>query len=278
VSRAYIRLDPAFDERKESYPDGPFAALVATFCLSEHQPQRGRFRSLDYLARLLGRRGRHLAYLVAHGDVIELPDGRIYVDGWDEWQEGDWKVAERVARIRGREKRTPPVTVPVTVDVTLHPPKAVETDSLDKRSGAEQRLSGGGDSPPPSQPDEWDDPEMPVVQWLAQHGCYIPPGKGYHQHLITGVERHGAPAVIEVMEKMSRAGAKNGDVRGFVFDSIELLDKQSRPTVLELVKDDSQERVKSSMNRRVENTQRMLHESGHHQDAPNPACPICSAA
>lgn len=105
MTRAYIRLDPAFDEHKESYPDGPYAALVATLCLAEHQPERGRFRSTDYLRRLLGRRGRHLAYLLEHGDLLELPDGRVYVDGWDEWQEGDWKVGERVARIRHRARR-----------------------------------------------------------------------------------------------------------------------------------------------------------------------------
>lgn len=104
MPRAYLRLDPSFDERKEAYPDGPYAALIATFCLAEHQPQRGRFRSREYLARLLGKRGRHVPYLLEHGDIVAQPDGRIYVEGWDEWQEGDWKVAERVARIRERKR------------------------------------------------------------------------------------------------------------------------------------------------------------------------------
>jgi hypothetical protein len=104
MTRHYIRLDPAFDERKEAYPDGPYAALVAALCLAEAQPDRGRFRSADYLRRLLGKRGRHVPYLMAHGDLSELPDGRLYIDGWDEWQEGDWKVAERVQRIRNRPR------------------------------------------------------------------------------------------------------------------------------------------------------------------------------
>jgi hypothetical protein len=102
MTRAYIRLDPAFDERKEAYPDGPYAALIATLCLAEAQPMRGRFRSVAYLKALLGKRGRHLPYLIEHGDVEVLPDGRPYLVGWDEWQEGDWKVGERVARIRNR--------------------------------------------------------------------------------------------------------------------------------------------------------------------------------
>lgn len=104
MTRAYLRLDPAFDEHKESYPDGPYAALIATFCLAEAQPNRGRFRSAEYLRRLLGKRGRFVAYLIEHGDLVEQEEGRVYVEGWDEWQEGDWKVAERVSRIRNRPR------------------------------------------------------------------------------------------------------------------------------------------------------------------------------
>ena len=139
MPRAYLRLDPAFDERKESYPDGPYAALVATFCLAELQPQRGRFRSLDYLSRLLGKRGRHARYLVEQGDLTILDDGRVYVDGWDEWQEGDWKVSERVHRIRNRKTVTPDVTVPVTVDVT--PDVTVARQSVS--GSGKQSISGG---------------------------------------------------------------------------------------------------------------------------------------
>lgn len=102
MTRAYIRLDPQFDERKESYPDGPYRALVACLCLAEAQPVRGRFRSLGYLKNVLGRTGKHVPYLVEHGDLIVLTDGRVYIEGWDEWQEGDWKVGERVRRIRAR--------------------------------------------------------------------------------------------------------------------------------------------------------------------------------
>lgn len=105
MTRAYIRLDPAFDERKADYPDGPYAALIACFCTAELQPLRGSFRSLAYLKVLLGKRGRHVKYLVDHGDLIVLPDGRVYVDGWTEWQEGDWRVGERMARLRHRLHR-----------------------------------------------------------------------------------------------------------------------------------------------------------------------------
>lgn len=129
MTRAYIRLDPAFDEHKYEYPDGAYAALVGTLCLAELQPERGRFRSVDYLRRLLGKRGRWVNYLLEHQDVIEMPDGRAYVDGWDQWQEGDWKVTERVHRIRTR--RNAPANADVTVDVT-----ATRLDSAAQLSGA----------------------------------------------------------------------------------------------------------------------------------------------
>lgn len=105
MSRAYLRLDPGFDEHKESYPDGPYAALVCVLCLAESQPQRGRFRSERFLRALMGKRARHLTYLLEHDDLVPLPDGRLYVDGWDEWQEGDWKVGERLERVRIRRER-----------------------------------------------------------------------------------------------------------------------------------------------------------------------------
>lgn len=104
MTRAYLRLDPAFDERKEHYPDGAFRALVEVLCLAERQVQRGRFRSVDYLRRLLGKRGKWVAYLMENGDLLELA-GRVYVDGWDEWQEGDHTVGERVRRIRSKRAR-----------------------------------------------------------------------------------------------------------------------------------------------------------------------------
>lgn len=140
MTRAYIRLDPAFDEHKYEYPDGAYAALVATLCLAELQPERGRFRSVDYLRRLLGKRGRWVNYLLEHKDVIEMPDGRAYVDGWDEWQEGDWKVTERVHRIRRR--RNGDANADVTVDVTPD-----RLDSAAELSGAvTAELSGAARS------------------------------------------------------------------------------------------------------------------------------------
>jgi hypothetical protein len=150
LTRAYLRLDPAFDERKEAYPDGPYAALIACFCQGEMQPQRGRFRSERFLRALLGRRGRHVPYLIEHGDLVVMKDGRLYIDGWDEWQEGDWKVAERVARIRRRLHRA------VTGDVTVVTVTEGVTDETADRYGVAER-SAAEQSDGPLQPSGFKD-------------------------------------------------------------------------------------------------------------------------
>lgn len=145
-TRAYLRLDPGFDERKESYPDGPYAAFISVLCLAESQPDRGRFRNVRFLKALMGRRGRQVAYLIEHGDLIEMPDGRLYVDGWDEWQEGDWTVQDRLTRLREKRERAglrrngsgPRATAPTVAGAT---PGATDSATGFRLSGA---VPGGG--------------------------------------------------------------------------------------------------------------------------------------
>jgi HNH endonuclease len=108
MGRAYLRLDPGFFDRKvidQKYPPGAVAALIGALCHAEHQPQRGRFRDERVLRSLLGPVSRWLPYLIEKRDLVKVRGrgGELYVDGWDEWQEGDWKVGERVARIRNRQ-------------------------------------------------------------------------------------------------------------------------------------------------------------------------------
>lgn len=150
--RAYLRLDPDFFERKvieDQYPPGAAVALISTFCLAEDQPQRGRFRSEKLLRVLLDgpdeptKLARWVPYLIEHGDLIAQDRGVLYVDGWDEWQEGDWKVAERVRRIRSRKDDTPDVTPDVTVDVTPDVTVPVTVNLQDgRRQAAAEAYSG----------------------------------------------------------------------------------------------------------------------------------------
>ena len=164
MGRAYLRLDPAFFDRKaidQKYPPGAVTALIGVLCHAEHQPQRGRFRDVRVLKALLGPHARWITFLVEHRDLI-VKRGQLYVDGWDEWQEGDWKVGERVKRIRNRQREesaggdvTVDVTPDVTVDVTVgnESPDSVGT-VYNLSDGGRQSVidSGGGkrsDSPQP---------------------------------------------------------------------------------------------------------------------------------
>ena len=106
MTRAYIRVDPAFYERKvieDGYPLPAVAALIGCLCLAEMQPNRGRFRDLSVLRALLGPAAKWTGYLIDNGDLKVNVNGSVYIDGWDEWQEGDVTVKERMQRIRNRK-------------------------------------------------------------------------------------------------------------------------------------------------------------------------------
>lgn len=113
--KAYLRMDPLTDERKAGYTDGQFRAFFNVLCAAGRQNPRGRFRSLAQLKGLLGVHARHVQFLITEGDVIPLTDGSVYVDGWDQWQEGDLTVGDRMAALRNR-RRNGGVTGTVTGD------------------------------------------------------------------------------------------------------------------------------------------------------------------
>jgi hypothetical protein len=114
--RAYHRVDPLMDERKSHYTPAQFGAFLKVQLVSGRQTHRGRFRSIEALRMALpSSYARHVDFLVAEGDIVITKDGRAYVDGWDEWQEGDVTVKDRMARLRNR-KRNATVTDGVTGD------------------------------------------------------------------------------------------------------------------------------------------------------------------
>lgn len=96
LPKAYLRVDPNVDQ---THPDH-LESFVRLLCAAARQPQRGRFRDRSTLEGILGRAA--VMRLYRRGDVCNLEDGRVYVEGWDEWQEGDWTVSERMARVRKR--------------------------------------------------------------------------------------------------------------------------------------------------------------------------------
>lgn len=164
MTRAYIRVDPGFYERKavdQGYPPGAVAALVGCFCLAESQPTRGRFRDRKLLGVLLGPQARWIPFLIEHGDLSErdaLP--RLYVEGWAEWQEGDVTVHERMARLRAKRNGvTPPVTGGVTPVVTVPVTTDRQTAAVEAEAVSGKRKAQDGDGGPLRPPRSMTDDE-----------------------------------------------------------------------------------------------------------------------
>jgi hypothetical protein len=104
--RAYHRVDPLMDERKSHYTPAQFGAFMKLQLLSGRQAHPGRFQSVAALKRAMpAEYARLVPFLVEQADIVTLDDGRAYVDGYDEWQDGDLTVGERMKRLRERKKR-----------------------------------------------------------------------------------------------------------------------------------------------------------------------------
>ena len=126
--RAYHRVDPLMDERKSHYTAAELGAYLKVQLLAGRQTRRGTFRSVAALRGALpAGYVRYLQFLIDEGDLVVRTDGTVYVDGWDEWQEGDLTVRDRMARLRDRKRNdtvTDTVTPSVTSTVTLPSPTA----------------------------------------------------------------------------------------------------------------------------------------------------------
>jgi hypothetical protein len=140
LPRAYLRMSPDLDQ----HPDP--LSMVRAMCAAARQPSRGRFRDPRVLERAVGK--RQYREMVQRGDVVPADPGPgIYLDGWDEWQEGDHTVAERMKRMRERRKRrgNAKVTPPAS-----HDRNDVTTDAgTTKEDGTSPGVGVGGFSPPP---------------------------------------------------------------------------------------------------------------------------------
>lgn len=98
LPKAYLRIDPNLDSTHPAPGD-----MVALLCAANRQPHRGYFKSEDVARTALGR--ALYTRSVARGDLRK--NGRGYqVDGWEEWQEGDLNVGERMRRLRERHRNS----------------------------------------------------------------------------------------------------------------------------------------------------------------------------
>ena len=132
MTRSYVRVLPDLYRRKAlglcecdagdchhvPYPPEALGAFLGVLCLAETQIPRGRFANRKALEGHLEGNGVGAAYadqvgfLLSQGDLVVQPDGSLYVEGWDELQEGNWQVAERMRRYRNRKNPQPdPVDV-----------------------------------------------------------------------------------------------------------------------------------------------------------------------
>ena len=106
--------------------------------------------------------------------------------------------------------------------------------------------------------DPWDDPEHEAIAWLSKHGCDVRPGNGYHRKLVTAVEVHGVNAVVGMMDRLASAGTKHGDIKGYLFGSIDALDARGRPSLTDLGKADRADETEASHQRRLAATRTYL--------------------
>ena len=105
--KAYLRIDPLIDERKADYSPAQLGAFLKLLALAARQQDRGRFRSMKLLYGVMPTAFvRHVPFLLERGDLIEHPDGLVTVEGWDDWQEGDLTVRDRMARLRNRQRNS----------------------------------------------------------------------------------------------------------------------------------------------------------------------------
>lgn len=254
LPKAYLRIDPNIDQTHPDNLDG----FVRLICAANRQPTRGSFRSQAVLDSLLGK--PNVRRLFERGDVAQQPDGTIAVPGWDIWQEGDLTVADRMQRLRDKRRHsgvTAAVTSAVTAAVTLPSPPSKTARQQDSKTVdvlSSERTPRAPAEEPEHGNDPWEQSEAEAVDWLRAHKCTIREGDGYHQRLITGVERHGVNAIVGQFDRLARAGTQDGDIKGFLFAAIDLLDARGRPNLHELEAEERREEQEEAFDKRVART------------------------
>lgn len=207
LPKAYLRLDPNIDQH-----DDP-GAMVVLLCEANRQIPRGRFSNLTRLRQILG--SKRLGVAIERGDLVWLSGSTYYVDGWDEWQEGDITVGERMFRMRGRRRNAAVTeTYPLPLlspDPSLPPPLGVGVDesasalSLRAREGLSEE-------------------ETEVFATFAKLGAAIREESTLGRRLLSLIERRGAAAVLEVGKMLGEKGEKLSD-RQLVLGAENFLDK-----------------------------------------------------
>lgn len=183
-----------------------------------------------------GTRSKPLAKLVDARLIVLLPGDRYKVHGLDKERGKRTDSARNAAASR------------------WHTSRSNDTDARRDETSRDELNKDETSQAEPTRTRGWDDPEGEALTWLAKHGCAIRPGDGYHQKLVVAVERHGINALIGMLDRLSDAGTRDGDIKGLLFGAIDALDARTRPKVSEI---EAQERAverDADFQRRVERT------------------------
>jgi hypothetical protein len=262
--RAYHRVDPLMDERKGHYTPAQFGAFLKVQLLAGRQGNRGRFRSEAMLRNLLPASYlRHVDFLFTEGDIIPQPDGTLYVDGWDEWQEGDLTVKDRMARLRDR-KRNAAVTGTVTDTVTPTVTLASPTASANARANADFDGEGSGEGLPSLTPEA-----IAVLERATGSTAYAA-GDKQLQEFDRLVGTHGLDAVARAFDGIRKGKAMTA--RQLVWGAVKVL--EPIPDGKQAAAADREQSNAAANERRVLQTLKQNHGLGGHAK-PHPRCPLC---
>jgi hypothetical protein len=218
---------------------------IVTLSKAKRQRNAGSFASTKHFSHVMGKFGKFADTYVKAGLLEKADDGSLTIHDWRKHQ---WAASK--AKIREDEGET---SGGLNVDIE----ETLSGSKEDSRAGSAVPVLNSSSSKGVVKGDD-DEPEFPLVQWLAKHGSYVTPGNGYHRHLITAVERHGAPAILRMFDKLSRAGVVDGDTKGFVFGATDALNP--RPNLKAVDAADAEDSARRDYDRRVERTKQQIAE------------------
>lgn len=139
--------------------------------------------------------------VLAEVELIDLlPGGRYRVHGLDAERE------RRRLAATSRPTKGPKSGPDGSRSVTERYPNGSGTTGL-RRDETRQDETSRADARPT---DQWDDPEFPVLSYLASVRATVQPtGNGYHRELVALVERQGADKVVAAMQRRHAAGDRS---------------------------------------------------------------------
>lgn len=248
--RAYHRVDPLMDERKGHYSPAQLGAFVKVQLVAGRQQHRGRFRSVAMIRNLLpATYARHLDFLFAEGDLVVGLDGAVYVDGWDEWQEGDLTVKDRMARLRNR-KRNNVTGHTVTPTVTQPSPTAI-------RSSVGVGVGIGGAIAPDARDGlpHIDDEARRFLEGITGRSLSMAGDKQLTEY-DRQIEDHGLGPVIAAYQKVAKTLPNRPTARQLVWSAMRVLEPFANPKNAE--RQDREDEEQRAHQKRLEATRSRL--------------------